>query len=551
MTRILIRCDASLAIGSGHVMRCRTFARELQRRGASITFLCRRQAGDLIALLEQEFQVLALPELPLALCKGFEGRELYGAWLGCSQNHDADDCLTALASAGVSSADWLVVDHYGLDSCWEAQLMDELSGGEFTSKLLVVDDLADRPHRADLLLDQNFFGAVTDQRYQSLVPSHCRQLLGPHFALLGPEYAQLHPLVPVRRELRRLLVFFGGVDPGNLTGRTLEALMDPALAHLAVDVVVGLQSPHRHVVADLVAQRPFTTLHRPLPSLAGLIARADLAIGAGGATTWERVCLKLPTLVVAIAENQVPFAEALHQAGHLQLLGEAATVSAKQIRSELLAWVADPFQQDAGCDLTDGMGALRLALEMLGPKTPIRLRPADSGDEALLLRWANDPQVRASSFSPDLIGRSDHHNWFRQGLADPNRLQLIATAADGCPIGQIRFDRQPRSVQGGSAEAMVGLSLDRCARGFGLAADLVRLGLQVMEQAWGPDIEAVAEVLTTNSASNACFSRAGFVQEPISPVAPPSRAANRWRYRPAASPSSAIAAAGSIDTCQS
>ena len=154
--------------------------------------------------------------------------------------------------------------------------------------------------------------------------------------------------------------------------------------------------------------------------------------------------------------------------------------------------------------------------------------------------------MRASSFSPDLIAPSDHHNWFRQGLADPNRLLLIATAEDGCTFGQIRFDRQSLP----KAEASVDLSLDRCARGFGLAADLVRLGLQVMEQTWGPDIEAVAEVLTTNAASNACSSRAGFVQESISPIAPPSRSVNRWRCRPAASASSAIAAAGSIATCQ-
>jgi len=551
VTRILIRCDASISIGSGHVIRCRTLARELQSRGVEVLFLCRRQAGDQIALLEQEFRVLALPEQPLALCEGLAGRELYGAWLGCGQIHDADNCLTALASAGVRSADWLVVDHYGLDASWEAQLVRALAGDKGTPKLLAIDDLADRPHKADLLLDQNFFGSVTDQRYQGLVTSHCRQLLGPHYALLGPEYAQLHPLVPERTELRRVLVFFGGVDPDNLTGQTLEALMDPALAHLAVDVVLGRQSSHRQSVADRVAQRPFTTLHGPLPSLAGLIARADLAIGAGGATTWERACLKLPSLVVAIAENQRPFTEALHQAGHLQLLGDAATVSAAQIRSALRAWVADPRQQGAGCDLTDGMGASRLALAMLGPQTAISLRPADPSDEALLLRWANDPQVRASSFSPDLIAPSDHHNWFRQGLTDPNRLQLIATAADGCPIGQIRFDRQPLPRQDGSAEATVDLSLDGCARGFGLAAALVRLGLQAMEQTWGPDIEAVAEVLTTNQASNACFSRAGFVQEPISPAPPPSWAVNRWRCRLAASPSSAIAAAGSIAICQS
>ena len=533
MTRILIRCDASLAIGSGHVIRCRTLARRLRQRGSEVSFLCRYQAGDLIALLEKEFQVLALPEQPLALCEGLADRALYEAWLGCSQNQDADDCLTALASAGIRSADWLVVDHYGLDASWEAQLTYALAGVKGTPKLFAIDDLADRPHQADLLLDQNFFGAVTDQRYQGLLPSHCRQLLGPNYALLGPEYAQLHPLVPMRTELRRVLVFFGGVDPDNLSGRTLEALMDPALAHRAVDIVLGRQSPHRQAVSDLVAKRPFTTLHGPLESLAGLIARADLAIGAGGATTWERACLKLPSLVVAVAENQLPFSEALHQAGHLRLLGEAAKVSAAQIRSELLAWVADPHLRDTGCDLTDGMGASRLAFAMHERQTAISLRPADAGDEAVLLRWANDPQVRANSFSPDLIAPSVHHNWFHQGLVDPNRLLLIATAADGCPIGQIRFDRQPPL----NAEATVDLSLDRCARGFGLAADLVRLGLQVMEQTWGPQIEAVAEVLTTNQASNACFSRAGFIRDPVSPVAPrASLAVNCWRWRPAPGP---------------
>ena len=452
MTSVLIRCDASLSIGSGHVMRCRTLARELQRRGAVVTFLCRRQSGDLIVLLEQEFAVLNLPELPLLANEGLAGRDLYQAWLGCSQAQDAADCLQVLSTAGISNPDWFVVDHYGLDTRWEAQLMDALAGGEMTPKLLVIDDLADRPHRADLLLDQNF-GAITDQRYQRLVPNHCRQLLGPHYALLGPN-TPTPSLVPVRMELR--VWCFRWYD--NLTSRTLEALMDPALAHLAVDVVLGHQSPHRLAVAALVAQRPSTTLHEPLPSLAGLIAQADLAIGAGGATTWERACLKLPSLVVAIAENQLPFSEALHQAGHLHLLGDVATVSAEQIRSELLAWVDDPRQQDAGCDLTDGMGALRLALAMLGPQTAISLRPADAGDEALLLRWANDPQVRASSFSPDLIARSDHHYWFRQGLADPNRLFLIATAADGCPIGQIRFDRQPL-LRDGFTEATIDMSL--------------------------------------------------------------------------------------------
>ena len=530
MTSILIRCDASLSIGSGHVMRCRTLARELQRRGAQVTFICRRQPGDLIVLLEQEFEVLPLPELPLLATEELAGRELYRAWLGCSEAQDAADSLQALSSAGIERTDWLVVDHYGLDASWESLIL-EGQNGETSPKLLVIDDLADRPHKANLLLDQNYFGKTTEHRYEELVPRQCRQLLGPHHALLGPEYAQLHPLVPVRKELRRLLVFFGGVDPDNLTARTIKALLDPALAHLAVDVVLGRQSPHRQEVSDLIAQHPLATMHNLMPSLAGLIARADLAIGAGGATTWERACLKLPSLVVAVADNQRPFSEALHQEGHIQLLGNAATVSIEKIRTALNAWLANPLQQDGGWELTDGIGALRLALAMLGPQRPIRLRPAGVGDEALLLRWANDPQVRSNSFSQDQIGRSDHHEWFLQGMADPNRLLMIATAADGCPIGQIRFDRQPFPAEDGSTEATIDISLDQCARGLGLSSDLIHLGLEEMKKTWGPDIVAVAEVLTGNPASNACFKRANFIQEPRSPVFTNERLVNRWRCR--------------------
>lgn len=548
MTRILIRCDASLLIGSGHVMRCRTLARELQHRGAEVSFLCRRQSGDLINLLEREFAVLALPEQALAALDGLDGNDPYSSWLGCTQEQDAFQCLKVLAEAGINSVSWIVVDHYGLDVCWETKLLEGLSASEVSPKLLAIDDLADRTHKADLLLDQNFFGELTHQRYQDLVPPQCLQLLGPDYALLGHEYALLHPLVPPRVELQRVLVFFGGVDPNNLTGLALKALMDPALTDLSVDVVLGLQSSHRQAVEELVARRPHTTLHSPLLSLAGLIARADLAIGAGGVTTWERSCLRLPSLVVAIAANQLPFSDALDHAGHLHLLGDGISVTAEQIRSALVTLMTESKPQKAATALTDGWGARRLAIAMLGPQVPISLRPAIAVDEALVLRWANDPQVRKNSFSPEPIAPEDHHYWFEEGLSDPNRLLLIATTADGCPIGQIRFDRQPISTQADASEAAVTLSLDRCARGNGLAADLVRLGLRAMEQRWGSTLEAVAEVLKTNTASNACFARAGFVpdSELVSNSPPLSRAANRWRWSPAASHCIAIVGVGSI-----
>ncbi len=506
MTVILIRADASLSIGSGHVMRCRTLARELQRRGATISFLCRRQPGDLIALLQQDFPVIILPELPLASHEGLQGRDLYGAWLGCSQHQDAADCLHALRQEGIGSVDGLVVDHYALDAQWQAQVQEGLA----RPKLLVIDDLADRTHLADLLLDQNFFGELTKHRYRSLVPTACCQLLGPHYALLSPEYAQLNPLVPPRSELRRVFVFFGGVDPHNLTARALEALEAPELAELAVDVVLGFQSPHRHVVVELVSRRPNTTLHSPLPSLAGLIARADLAIGAGGSTTWERACLGLPSLVVVIADNQLAFAKALDQAGKLTLLGDAEAVNAEQIRLALITALQQQRPSVSGQDLTDGWGAGRVATAMMGHKPSLHLRPATDTDEALLLRWANDPQVRANNFSPEQIVPDVHHRWFQAGLVDANRLILIASDPYGCPLGQIRFDLQPPGSPHRARKALTDLSLDRCASGLDLGSDLARLGLHSMEEKWGPGTEALAGVLARDTARHATFATAGF-----------------------------------------
>ena len=246
--------------------------------------------------------------------------------------------LASSSETGIKSASWLVTDHYGLDAIWESQMISGLAGSEALTKLLVIDDLADRPHQADLLLDQNFFGESSEHRYRGLVPPQCHQLLGPRYALLGPEYAQLHPLVPPRTELRRVLVFFGGVDPLNLTAQVLEVLLDPAVADLAVDVVLGLQSPHHVMVEALVDVRPNTTLYPPQASLAGLIARADLAIGAVGATTWERACLSLPCISVPFASNQIPVAKTLAQHDMIRLIEFSSESFRSRMIDELISF---------------------------------------------------------------------------------------------------------------------------------------------------------------------------------------------------------------------
>lgn len=519
MRSIVIRTDSSQLIGSGHVIRCRNLARELRRRNAEVIFVCRRQAGDLIDLIEREFIVLTLPEHSLAATERESGdtlkdRELYKAWLGCSQSQDAEDTLKVLYQAKIKKPNWIVVDHYGLDADWEKRVKDGFTSTH-EPKVFVIDDLADRPHHADLLLDQNYIGIATETRYAGLVNKTCQLLLGPHYALVGQEYAQLHPRARDRKKLRRLLVFFGGVDPHNLTEQTLQVLMDSAFADLRVDVVLGNQSHHRRNVEKLVECRPHTTLHCQVPSLAELILNADLAIGAGGTNTWERLCLRLPTLVITFGDDQELIAQALNRSGYIKHLGSVKHMNWKKIKDTLVEFQSKnlPIINDT---LTDGWGISRLCNALMRDTKQIQLRHACNEDEALLLRWANDPAVRAKSFSPDKIEPSEHHRWFEEGLRSSNRIHFIFEDSTGCPIGQIRFDRKSKGEFGKPIIALIDISLDACVRGSGLAKQLVRLGLEALEKEWGSNVEAVAKVLDFNLASQATFLGSGFTKESTS-----------------------------------
>jgi UDP-2,4-diacetamido-2,4,6-trideoxy-beta-L-altropyranose hydrolase len=279
------------------------------------------------------FSVTALPPPTASDIAHKAAGDDYAQWLGVPQAQDAAETLNALDG---SPPDWLVVDHYGLDAAWEIVLRPQVG------RILVLDDLANRPHDCDLLLDQNY-AIDAAERYRGLVPAHARLLLGPRYALLHPAYAQYRrTLRPRDCSVRRVLVFFGGTDPYNLTGIALEALSTPTLADLAVDVVVGANNPHRERVSDQAAARPGTRVHGPRPHLADLMAAADLGLGAGGTTTWERCCLGLPTIVVSIAENQRPACEALAEDGLIVYAGHWTGVTADALRDAITQLLRTP-----------------------------------------------------------------------------------------------------------------------------------------------------------------------------------------------------------------
>ena len=356
---VAFRADASLQIGTGHVLRCLTLADALRERGAWCSFVCRPHQGHLLALITQRgHQALALPELQESTQPNRNGTA-HANWLGTDWSTDAQDTQKVLnAHLDSQTVDWLVVDHYALDARWEEALRAQ------AKRIMVIDDLADRPHACDLLLDQTFGRQSAD--YIPLAPEGCALLCGSQYALLRPEFTALREYSLERRAqpvLKELLIAMGGVDKDNVTGAVLHALQSCSLpADCRLTVVMGQTAPWLKDVQDLACAMP-----RPTRVLVGvgnmgqLMADSDLAIGAAGATSWERCCLGLPSIILVVADNQLKVAKGLEEAGAAvlcmsdqgltkQLACLLGTLCADKKKIALLSVAASGIADGAGTD---------------------------------------------------------------------------------------------------------------------------------------------------------------------------------------------------------
>jgi UDP-2,4-diacetamido-2,4,6-trideoxy-beta-L-altropyranose hydrolase len=345
--RIAFRADASIAIGTGHVMRCLALADVLESKGVEVEFVCRDIEGNLCELIESRgFTVFRLTKQP-------EHAPL--DW-----HSDADETIAALSTNAAQCLSWIIVDHYQLDGKWEAAIK------RCADKIAVIDDLADRPHNCDLLIDQNFYHDMA-LRYRHLVPPRCRSLIGPEFALLRSEFLQIRNKQELRDgTLRKIFVFFGGSDADNETAKALRGLKQLHLMDTEIDVVIGGTNPHRDMIKKICDALPNTTLHCQVSNMAELMASADLAIGAGGTTTWERCCIGLPALVAILADNQEELTKAVADYGAIVNLGWATQLSADDYQNALLSLTGQQLNRmgQLAAALVDGRGCDKVAEEL-------------------------------------------------------------------------------------------------------------------------------------------------------------------------------------------
>lgn len=327
MKKVIIRTDASTKIGSGHVMRCLTIAHQLTKRGVDVRFMMKELPGNLIDFVEnQGFKNVALLEY----------------------------------------ADLYIIDHYGIDEVWEQKLR------AYTKNIMVIDDLANRKHDCDLLLDQNVVPQF-EERYNVLVPVHCKKILGPRYLIMREEFIKARQNMPIRTgEIENLLIFMGGTDPTNETIKILAALQKTIVTLNNVHVVVGDGNMYKEQIQTICEQRGFH-FHCQIDYMAELMLSVDFSIGAGGSTTWERCYVGLPSSSTIVASNQRITTEYAATLGAVINIGwhEEVTVSSYVDLLNNLSIESTNIMKisDRGLRLTEGVGQpnpwLQEILEMI------------------------------------------------------------------------------------------------------------------------------------------------------------------------------------------
>lgn len=325
----VIRADASTSIGSGHVMRCLTLAHRLKKeKNAKVVFVMRDLPGNLIDVVEKQgFEVLKLS--PANQKYSLNG---YGLWLTVPMEIDAQQTIDLLQhylqEHSCEVVDRLIVDSYALDEQWEQVLRP------YCREIMVIDDLANRKHDCDILLDQNFY-LNKDVRYEGLVPERCKMLLGPEHALLREEFYEAQKHLRKRDcTIKNILVFYGGSDLSNETEKAIKALVQlhDEGYNFTADIITGVSNSRREKIKKICSKYHFFHYYCQVSNMAEFMNKADLMLGAGGSTTWERLYMELPALVTAVAENQVKCCEECGKAGLIDYVGPANCVEADKIK---------------------------------------------------------------------------------------------------------------------------------------------------------------------------------------------------------------------------
>jgi len=302
-------------------MRCLTLANALLKDlNANVFFFCRSFEGNITDVVRNNgFEVILMEanESPN------KNDTTYQTWLGAAQEADAEEFITAANKSGIDKFNLIVTDHYGISEQWENKVRN------ITNCITVIDDLADRRHICDFLIDQNYFKNF-ESRYNFLTNDNCNKLLGPNYTLLRDEFSDLRTELPpfeIRFSQKIITIFFGGTDPDGYSEKALRGLLCKLDESYNINVILGKSNPNIDRLKKYEKQFDRVTLYIQVSNMSEHIGQSLLFVGAIGATTWERCFCGTPGLVSSIAENQIQAAIDLHEISAHFYLGKAENLS--------------------------------------------------------------------------------------------------------------------------------------------------------------------------------------------------------------------------------
>ena len=298
---LFIRVDSSPEIGIGHMMRCLTLAQELKNNFDKIIFLTQKDSGNFIGtIMKNEFEVIFIP----------------------TTNNDPN-IIKNLITAYSENKNFLLIDHYDIDTDFESSLKN------IFERIFVIDDLANRKHDCDLLIDQNYYRDL-NQRYEKLIQNDTITLLGPKYAIIRPEFRKINKkTIKKNSQIKKILVSFGGSDPTNECKKVLDALCSIENSKFEIIVAAGIYNHKFEQLKKLYEKYSNIKIYSHVNDLSRLMLNSDLFIGAGGTTTWERFYMGLPSIVTIISDDQKESIEFLSDMGHVINLGLAKNVTSK------------------------------------------------------------------------------------------------------------------------------------------------------------------------------------------------------------------------------
>ena len=464
---IIIRCDSSDIIGSGHFARCNTLAEIFLQLGTPVVLFAKNLKGAHWHVLSSAIELVKIPS-------------------DLNQDEDAFFCKKWLNS-NYKIPELIIVDNYDLDKSWESYFYKN-------QRVFVIDDLSNRKHLCDYLLDN---GRISDEdAYKKLIPTECVTFFGPKYSIIRNEFLKSNPISV--SFIKNVFVFFGGSDFNKETLRFIKDIQN-INSDLYFHIVVSKGNSALDQIKNYSGKN-FKIYIDPIVS--EIMVKCDVYLGSGGSITWERMVLGLTGFVISVAPNQEEIAKNLSLKGLQIYLGSAREVNYRDAIDYIEKMnLATLKTMSENCkSLIGNIDATFCKSLIQSNNSKIKIRSAESADLKFLFELRNDSLVRSMSVNDKYIELTEHTEWFENFLKKKDH-QLFVVEMDGASIGQFRID----------STGETSISLATPGRGKGLSTFIITESIKKFRARNSLVTEFYAVVKKNNIASKIAFQKAGFL----------------------------------------